>query len=120
MAVFIVLWPYLLTTKLRSVICHNLGHSKVHVWNGWLHKKTYIPKNMNLHMYYITQLNHNGSGRNKMTCNFANMTILLSGTIFFFAKFISYLLNCRCSTAFTQFVHAHSSVYFFDILHTFE
>ena len=83
-------------------------------------QKTYIPKNMNLHMYYITQLNHNGSGRNKMTCNFANMTILLSGTIFFSAKFISYLLNCRCSTAFTQFVHAHSSVYFFDILHTFE
>ena len=28
MAVFIVLWPYLLTTKLRSVIRHNLGHSK--------------------------------------------------------------------------------------------
>ena len=27
MAVFIVLWPYLLTTKLRSVIRHNLGHS---------------------------------------------------------------------------------------------
>ena len=29
MAIFIVLWPYLLTTKLRSVIRHNLGHSKV-------------------------------------------------------------------------------------------
>ena len=29
MAVFIVLWPYLLTSKLRSVIRHNLGHSKV-------------------------------------------------------------------------------------------
>jgi hypothetical protein len=28
MAVFIVVWPYLLTTKLRSVIRHNLGHSK--------------------------------------------------------------------------------------------
>ena len=28
MAVFIVLWPYLLTTKLKSVIRHNLGHSK--------------------------------------------------------------------------------------------
>ena len=28
MAVFIVLWPYLLTTKLRSVILHNIGHSK--------------------------------------------------------------------------------------------
>ena len=27
MAVFIVLWPYLSTTKLRSVIRHNLGHS---------------------------------------------------------------------------------------------
>ena len=27
MAVFIVLWPYLLTTKLKSVIRHNLGHS---------------------------------------------------------------------------------------------
>ena len=27
MVVFIVLWPYLLTTKLRSVIRHNLGHS---------------------------------------------------------------------------------------------
>ena len=27
MAVFKVLWPYLLTTKLRSVIRHNLGHS---------------------------------------------------------------------------------------------
>ena len=27
MIVFIVLWPYLLTTKLRSVIRHNLGHS---------------------------------------------------------------------------------------------
>ena len=26
-AVFIVLWPCLLTTKLRSVIRHNLGHS---------------------------------------------------------------------------------------------
>ena len=29
MAVFIDLWPYLLTTKLRSVIRHNLGHSMV-------------------------------------------------------------------------------------------
>ena len=29
MAVFIVLWPYLLTTKLKSVICHNLGHSNL-------------------------------------------------------------------------------------------
>ena len=28
MAVFIVLWPYLLTTKLKFVIRHNLGHSK--------------------------------------------------------------------------------------------
>ena len=28
MAVFIVLWPYLSTTKLRSVIRHNLGHSR--------------------------------------------------------------------------------------------
>ena len=27
MAVFIVLWPYLLTTKLKSVVCHNLGYS---------------------------------------------------------------------------------------------
>ena len=26
MAVFIVLWPYLLTTKLKSVIPNNLGH----------------------------------------------------------------------------------------------
>ena len=30
MAVFIVLWPYLLTTKLRSVIRLNLGHSNKH------------------------------------------------------------------------------------------
>ena len=29
MAVFIVLWPYLLTTKLKSVIRHNLGHSNI-------------------------------------------------------------------------------------------
>ena len=29
MAVFIVLWPYLSTTKLRSVIRHNLGHSNL-------------------------------------------------------------------------------------------
>ena len=29
MAVFIVLWPYLLTTKLKSVIRNNLGHSNV-------------------------------------------------------------------------------------------
>ena len=29
MVVFIVLWPYLLTTKLKSVIRHNLGHSNV-------------------------------------------------------------------------------------------
>ena len=29
MAIFIVLWPYLLTTKLRSVIHHNLGHSNL-------------------------------------------------------------------------------------------
>ena len=29
MAVFIVLWPYLLNTKLRSVIRHNIGHSKL-------------------------------------------------------------------------------------------
>ena len=29
MAVFIVLWPYLATTKLKSVIRHNLGHSTV-------------------------------------------------------------------------------------------
>ena len=27
MAVYIVLWPYLLTTKLKSVIRHSLGHS---------------------------------------------------------------------------------------------
>ena len=27
MPFFIVLWPYLLTTKLRSMISHNLGHS---------------------------------------------------------------------------------------------
>ena len=32
MAVFIVLWPYLLTTKLRSVIRHSLGHSNVFVY----------------------------------------------------------------------------------------
>ena len=32
MAGFIVLWPYLLTTKLKSVIRHNLGHSKTHVY----------------------------------------------------------------------------------------
>ena len=31
MAVFIVLWPYLLTTKLKSVIRHNLGHSNIHI-----------------------------------------------------------------------------------------
>ena len=30
MAVFIVLWPYLLTTKLKSVILHNLGHSNLY------------------------------------------------------------------------------------------
>ena len=29
MAVFIDLWPYLLTTKFKSVIRHNLGHSNV-------------------------------------------------------------------------------------------
>ena len=29
MSIFIVLWPNLLTTKLRSVIRHNLGHSTV-------------------------------------------------------------------------------------------
>ena len=29
MAVFIVLWPYLLTTKLRPVIRYNIGHSTV-------------------------------------------------------------------------------------------
>ena len=28
MAILIILWPYLLTIKLRSVIRHNLGHSK--------------------------------------------------------------------------------------------
>ena len=33
MAIFIVLWPYLITTKLRFVIRHNLGHSKVAVRN---------------------------------------------------------------------------------------
>ena len=31
MAVFIVLWPYLLTTKLRSMIHHNLVHSNLQV-----------------------------------------------------------------------------------------
>ena len=31
MAVFIVLWPSLLTTKLKSVIRHNLGHSNYSV-----------------------------------------------------------------------------------------
>ena len=42
MAVFIVLWPYLLTTKLKSVIRHNLGQSSEyvvpHVYEGrkWL------------------------------------------------------------------------------------
>jgi hypothetical protein len=30
MAIFIVIWPYLLTTKLRFVIRHNLGHSIAH------------------------------------------------------------------------------------------
>ena len=34
MAVFIVLWPYLLTTKLKSVIRHNLGHSNEQVTNA--------------------------------------------------------------------------------------
>ena len=29
MAVFVVLWSCLFTTKLRYVICHNLGHSKL-------------------------------------------------------------------------------------------
>ena len=33
MAIFIVLWPYLSTTKLRSVIRHNLGHSNKHVFS---------------------------------------------------------------------------------------
>ena len=32
MAVFIVLWSCLFTTKLRSVIRHNLGHSRVACW----------------------------------------------------------------------------------------
>ena len=54
-------------------ICH-----QVHVWMA--SQKTYILKNMNLHMYYISQLSHNiiynGSCGNKMTCNFANMTML--------------------------------------------
>ena len=31
MAVFIVLWPYLLTAKLKFVIRHNLGHSTLPV-----------------------------------------------------------------------------------------
>ena len=31
MAVFIVLWPYLLTTKLRCLQRNNSGHSKMHV-----------------------------------------------------------------------------------------
>ena len=31
MAVFIVLRPYFLTPKLKSVIRHNLGHSKLHL-----------------------------------------------------------------------------------------
>ena len=31
MAVFIVLWPSLLTTKLKSVICHNVSHSNPNV-----------------------------------------------------------------------------------------
>ena len=30
MTIFILLWPYLLTTKLRSVIRHSLGHSTLH------------------------------------------------------------------------------------------
>ena len=34
MAVFIVLWSCLFTTKLRSVIRHNLGHSNIHTNKG--------------------------------------------------------------------------------------
>ena len=34
MGVFIVLWPYLLTTKLRFVIRHNFGHSMKAIVNA--------------------------------------------------------------------------------------
>ena len=43
MAVFIVLWPYLLITKLRSVIRHNLGHSNPHMaWVILIHSTLLI------------------------------------------------------------------------------
>ena len=41
MAIFIVLWPYLSTTKLRSVIRHNLGHS---TGGAWKDKVEYLCK----------------------------------------------------------------------------
>ena len=34
MAVFIVLWPYLLTTKLRCLQKNNIGHTIIHIKNG--------------------------------------------------------------------------------------
>ena len=39
MAIFIVRLPYLLTTKLRSVIHHNLGHSSPEVVGSNLYQK---------------------------------------------------------------------------------
>ena len=46
MAVFIVLWPDLLTTKLKSVIRHNLGHSNLATCKDlftkkWLHVRIF-------------------------------------------------------------------------------
>ena len=42
MAVFIVLWPYLLTTKLKSVIRHNLGHSIPAILPTYLHTLFFV------------------------------------------------------------------------------
>ena len=42
-AIFIVFWPYLLTTKLRSVILHNIGHSNALVK---LHYEKKLTKNI--------------------------------------------------------------------------
>ena len=50
MAIFIVLWPYLLTTKLRSVIRHNLGHSTSTV-------TSYIPHACHFNPWLINLIN---------------------------------------------------------------
>ena len=116
MAVFIVLYPYLLTTKLKTVIRHNLGHSKVacchnlfflllqvlRALNAWfkcditleLKPKLYTPSTLNIDlMVWHTQL----------IVRADNVKSWFKSRVFpltFQAYILPHTLNCICDSLF--------------------